>query len=208
MSRISLVAAMIGILALAGCASNAADPGPSVSTTIVHRQVEAPLSAAYAFTARSLREAAGSIAQGDMQAVHANIAATSPEQGEALRRMLIAAGVDPTRITLTRVARGPRRPVVTFTRVALAPSDCQAAMAPSLTNDPAPSMMNAARCRQEHALAAMVVDPADLVAPPPLGSADGATVAADVRTLRGDKASQQQPRLDGTAAATTNTGGR
>jgi type IV pilus biogenesis protein CpaD/CtpE len=188
MNRSLLLVLLIGALALVGCADGAADLGQPVPVYLsgFHRVVDAPFgtATARAGTTRSLREAIGSLAQGDVAALHADVVAISPGDAEALRRVLVGHGIDPARITVMQALGGQRTPSITLTRIAFAASDCSEAVGPTWTNDPTPSMMNTARCRQDQDLAATLVDPADLVGPPALGRGDGAYQAGNVRVMR------------------------
>jgi type IV pilus biogenesis protein CpaD/CtpE len=187
MNRSLPFASIAGFLLLAGCADGAADLGRAVPTSLAafHREVEAPLRGmnARARTEHLLRQAVDTIAQGDMQAIHAEISAPRQADGETLRRFLVEYGVDPSRITVV-VGSNQRTPLVSVARVGVVSSDCSEAVEWTLGNDPMPSMMNAAHCRQDQDLARAVVDPADLVAPPTLGRGDGAYLAGGVRAMR------------------------
>ncbi|WP_036049711.1 hypothetical protein [Bradyrhizobium sp. Tv2a-2] len=178
-------------LVLAGCANEAADLGRPVPTGLVtlHREVEAP-SGSYSNKARRLRRQAAFIAEGDMQAVRADIVAAPPGEAEVLRHVLIGAGIDPARITVSSFAvlpRAPnprRKPFIIFTRTIAAPTDCRASIDFAFPDDPSPSLMSLAHCLQTRDLAAMLVDPADLVVPPKLGRGDGAYLANGIRAWR------------------------
>jgi type IV pilus biogenesis protein CpaD/CtpE len=179
---------IVWALLLAGCANEAADRGHLVATNLVtlRREVPAPLGAySNPLKARRLRQQAISMAEGDMQAVHAEIVGASPGEADVVHRALIGAGIDPTRITeATWLPWLRRRPAIIFTRTVAASADCSGSVDFAFPDDPSPSLMSLAHCTQDHNLAAMVVDPSDLVAPPNLDPADGAYLANGVRTWR------------------------
>ena len=133
---------MAGALVLAGCADEAAELGSPVPTKFVtlHREVVAPPGPySNALSARWLRQQAGTIAEGDMQAVHAEIVAARPGDVEALRSALIGAGIDPARITASRrVSKARRAPVIIFTRTVAAIADCSASIEFTFPDDPVP----------------------------------------------------------------------
>jgi type IV pilus biogenesis protein CpaD/CtpE len=200
MTRTAIVAAGMAVL-LAGCADGAANFGasPPVALTTFHRELVFSSKASRTSNLR-LRRGIDALAEGNVQAVRARILAPNIGQTREVRQALIAMGLDPSRITeATAAGRGANVSVVLFRTVATT-TDCAAAIAPAFPDDPGPSLLNLSRCTQNNNLAAMVVDPADLVAPPKLGRADGAYLVSGVRSLRADR----QARLP--AVVTTGSG--
>lgn len=187
MIRTSPLAIGLAVL-LSGCVNEAADlgqPVPLALTTVV-RQVVVPVgpSRGGRLETAALRRGVDDLAAGVPGAVRAEIVADSPGTAETVRRSLIGLGLDPARITSVASARARRGPEVVLSRTTAIPADCRAAVAPTFGHDPLPSLMNVAHCHQANDLAAMLVDPADLVAPPKLGQADGAYLADGVGSWR------------------------
>lgn len=106
-------------------------------------------------------------------AVRARIRAATSGDADAVRRALLGLGVDPARIVIEHAANAPMlRPTVMLTRTFATVTDCDAAIAPAFHGDVSPSLDSLGRCIQQNNLAAMLVDPADLVDPPALAPAD------------------------------------
>jgi type IV pilus biogenesis protein CpaD/CtpE len=190
MSRSSVFATLAALL-LAGCANEAADLGSPtpISLDTVAREVVVPLYAFRSVESRNgwLRQEVGAIADGNIQAVRAEIIAREAGEADALRRTLVGLGLDPARIT-TFGGRTPRRAsVVVLSRTVAGPADCKNSIVRAFPDDPLPSLMSLASCTQTNDLAAMLVDPADLVAPPALRPADGAYLVDGMRAWRTDR---------------------
>lgn len=185
-----LLLAACGAALLAGCANEAADLGhtPPVRLESVQRQVVVPLRSGKRTAASArvgLRRAVDALAGGDLQAVRARIEAGSVIDAEAVRRELVGLGLDPARITAGHDASLTRLPpIVTLGRTIERTADCKTAIGPALGGDPSPSLLAVARCNQANNLAAMLVDPADLFAPPPLARTDGAYLVDGVQSWR------------------------
>jgi type IV pilus biogenesis protein CpaD/CtpE len=187
---------------LAGCADEAAEFGRPVPVHLrtLRREVAAP--PASGSNAAWLRRQAGVIAAGDLQAVHAEIVAASQPQAESLRGALIQAGIDPVRITASaRISPSRRRAAIVFTRTVADTGDCRASIGFAFPDDPSRSVMSLGHCLKTNDLANMVVDPADLVAPPNLGRGDGANLANAVRSWRTPQNGSSAPA----SAASTST---
>jgi type IV pilus biogenesis protein CpaD/CtpE len=186
MTRSLLLAACV--LSLGGCADQLPQTNKAPAALItLRRDVVVPLAAERPNgpTAQWWRQQAGIVAEGDLRAVHADIVAARPAEADALRRNLISSGIDPERISASaRFAKPGRRPTVVFTRIVAALADCSAPV--PRTNPPVPfgDLVDSGRCAQDRALAAMVVDPADLAVPGRLGEADGAYLANGIRAWR------------------------
>ena len=194
-----ILSAAAAAMLLSACVNEAADLGhvPAAGLVTVSRQVvlgPRPSRAPSAALGRSV----ASVAEGDLGAVRARIVAAPPRRAEEVRRTLVRLGVDPSRITLTAALAGPS--AVILTRSAFAPPDCRAAVGPAEEGDPLPSLMSLAHCHQRNDLAAMMADPADLVAPPSLAHADGAYLTDGLQSWRAER---QAPY---SAQGTTGTG--
>lgn len=186
MSRLPLLAIGASLL-LGGCIPNeAADLGhaPASAFVNVERDVAIPPGGAR-WAARRLGRAVRAVADGDTGAVRAEISAAPPGEASALRRILVGHGVDPARITTATEPLPRRSPVVvSLMRAVALRADCRAAVALAFGNDPLPSLMSFAHCDQADNLNAMLADPADLVAPPDLGHADGAYLVDGITSWR------------------------
>ena len=173
-------------LQLGGCADGAADFGRPIPVTLktFNREITVSLDASHS-SERRLRYNVDMFAQGNLQAVRARIVAPGVAQRAGMRRRLIVIGLDPARITESSAPSG-RAPNVSIvlSRSVADTNDCAAAIALAFPDDPTPSLLNLSRCIQNNNLASMVADPADLVAPPPLGHADGAYLVNGVRSWR------------------------
>ena len=182
--------AACGMALLAGCSNEAADLGhvPPVRLESVQRQVAVPLRGGTRTNASGrigLRRAVDELAAGDLQAVRARIDAGSVIDAEAVRRELVGLGLDPARITAGHDASLTRLPpIVTLGRTIQRTADCKTAIGPALAGDPSPSFLAIARCNQANNLAAMLVDPADLFAPPALARTDGAYLVDGIQSWR------------------------
>jgi type IV pilus biogenesis protein CpaD/CtpE len=188
MIRTLVVTAGIAVL-LGGCADGAANLGapPAIALTTSYRELAIPLNASRASNLR-LQRSIDALAAGDRQAVRARIVAPGVAQARKARQVLIGLGLDPARI-VNSVAPG-RGTTVFLTRTTAATRDCAAAITTAYPDDPMPSLLSLSRCTQRNNLAAMVVDPADLVASPPLDHADGAYLVNGVRSWRGNRQTQ------------------
>ena len=128
------------------------------------------------------------MADGEMQAVRAQVRPDTAGDGETIRRFLVGIGLDPARLDVEPPSPGRTRPSeVVLTRKRAVTPPCAAAIQFAYPDDPAPSLMSLARCHQANNLANMLVDPADLVAPPALAQQDGAYLAAGVQSWRADR---------------------
>jgi type IV pilus biogenesis protein CpaD/CtpE len=188
MIRALVVTAGIAAL-LGGCADGAANLGapPPVALTTSYREFAIPLDASRPSNLR-LQRGIDALAAGDRQAVRARIVAPGVAQNRKARQVLIGLGLDPARI-VDSVAPG-RGTTVFLSRTMASTRDCAAAITTAYPDDPMPSLLSLSRCTQRNNLAAMLVDPADLVAPPPLGHADGSYLVNGVRSWRGGRQTQ------------------
>jgi type IV pilus biogenesis protein CpaD/CtpE len=188
-----MIRALVGTAGIAvllgGCADGAANLGaaPPIALTTAHRELAVPLDASRASNLR-LQRSIDALAAGDRQAVRAHIVASGVAQNRKARQALIGLGLDPARI-VDSIAPG-RGTTVFLTRTTASTQDCAAAITLAYPDDPMPSLLSLSRCTQRNNLAAMVVDPADLIAPPPLGHADGAYLVNGVRSWRGNRQTQ------------------
>jgi type IV pilus biogenesis protein CpaD/CtpE len=176
---------------LAGCVNESADLGqaqPVLLTT--SRQIAlAPLPQSRSgATVRRLRQQIYAISGGDLPAVRALIRARTGSEAEAIRRIVIGIGLDPSRVTKEPYASAARRMpevILTHTQAAVAP--CASAIQPAFMEDPLPSLMSLAQCNQTNNLAAMLVDPADLAEPLALDYQDGAYLVDGVHSWRANR---------------------
>jgi type IV pilus biogenesis protein CpaD/CtpE len=185
MIRAVLITASIAIL-LGGCADGASNFGAPPPVALTTRELTVAFNASRSSNLR-LRRSIDGLAQGNRQAVRARIVTTSAPQARNARQALIGLGLDPTRIIETAGASRAAGTTVFLSRTTAMTSDCAAAIVPAFPDDPGPSLLSLSRCTQRNNLAAMVVDPADLVAPRPLGPSDGAYLANGVRSWRGNR---------------------
>ncbi|WP_131115272.1 CpaD family pilus assembly lipoprotein [Lichenihabitans psoromatis] len=209
MMRASIAAFSLSAL-LAGCTNEAADLGrsPPVLLASVNRElVFAPHqpNGRLAWRAR-LKHDIAVVSDGERQAVRAHIVASSAREAETLRRALVGNGIDPSRITATAPPPPAREASVLLTRAVAGTPDCADAITPAFGGDPLPSLMSLATCTQSSNLAAMLVDPADLVAPPRLAPSDGAYLAAGVTSWRANRRTGE-PSVDTTGASPDAGGG-
>jgi type IV pilus biogenesis protein CpaD/CtpE len=186
MMRTVVLMACMGVQ-LGGCADEAANFGrsPPIALTTFNREVSISFKASR-FSERSLRRNVDVLAQGDLQSVRARIVAASFAQIKDARQALIGMGIDPARITESTALRA-RNVTIFLSRTVAVTNDCAAAAALAFPDDPSPSLLSLSYCTQNNNLAAMIVDPADLVAPPALGHADGAYLANGVRSWRDNR---------------------
>ena len=133
------------------------------------------------------------VALGEPRAVRATIVAQAVE-AQTVRQALIGLGIDPARIRAANAdSAEPSVARVSLARFVLHTRDCIAAIQPS-TNpgiDVASSLDSVGRCVQSNNLAAMLVDPGDLLASTRLGPTPGADAVAAIireRTQRGGSA--------------------
>ena len=199
-------------LALAGCTDTAADLGrpPPIDLVTARRILVVPLQDGERLgtdgRARLGREV-DALAAGEAQAVRARVQAAEPDDGEAVRRALLASGLDPARIAVVPSSAVARlAPVVALSRAFAHTTPCAAAVAPAWQGDPLPSLMSLGRCTQANNLAAMLADPADLVAPPPLAPTGGAAAADALRAWRAQRAAGT-PEAPAAGVGSSATGG-
>ncbi len=205
----SLAFAVCGMLLAAGCTDEAADLGtpPGIHLSTLGREIVVPLDGrSTALTQRRLRKEVAVVAQGDLNAVSARIFATSAGEADGLRRALIGLGIDPARIVEASRAPPRRAHEVLLSRTAGQTTDCAAAITPAYPDDPLPSLMSLAHCTQTNNLAGMLANPADLVAPPPLGPGDGAYLTNGVRSWRANRGTGL-PTVDTSSGAESSPGG-
>jgi type IV pilus biogenesis protein CpaD/CtpE len=176
-------------IALAGCTSESADlgtpPPVSLATSSAVVAVSFQSGRTSAASQGRLRQAVYTVAGGELQAVRAQVRPDTAGNGETIRRFLVGVGLDPARLDVEPPSPGrPRSSEVVLTRKRAVTPPCAAAIQFAYPDDPAPSLMSLARCNQANNLANMLVDPADLVAPPALAQQDGAYLAAGVQSWR------------------------
>ncbi len=191
MIRAVLITTSMAVL-LGGCTSGAPNFGtiPPVALATSERQLVVPFRPSR-FLSLRLRRTIDVLAEGNVQAVRASIVAPSIAQIEEVRQILISVGLDPARITASTVPfKRASNAIVVLSRTVALPSDCSEAVALAFPDDPTPSLLSLSRCVQNNNLAAMVVDPADLIAPPKLGKADGAYLANGVQSWRTNRQGQ------------------
>jgi type IV pilus biogenesis protein CpaD/CtpE len=184
----SAIALTLAAPVIVACADGAADFGRPHPVALVTAREQLTVSVDGSRASNlQLRRSIDLIAEGNLQAVRAYIVAVSVAQARRVRELLIGMGLDPTRMTETIASsRHYTGASVILLRTTASPTDCAAAIAPAFPDDPTPSLSNLSRCVQDSNLAAMVVDPADLLAPPRLGPTDGAYLANGVRSWRGN----------------------
>jgi type IV pilus biogenesis protein CpaD/CtpE len=191
MIRFIVIAAGTAIV-LGGCADGAADFGtrPPLALVTARQESTVPLGASGPSKRRLLHDI-DSIAQGNLQAVRAHIVAPSNVQMKEARETLVGIGLDPAHITASISSSRPTSTTtVVLFRTTTRPNNCAAAIALAFPDDPTYSLLNLSHCVQDNNLAAMVVDPADLVAPSRLGPTDGAYLAGGVQSWRGSRRTQ------------------
>ena len=165
---------------LAGCVDEAADLGqpPPVQLVTARRDLVVALHddpQLQPAARNQLRKTVAELGGAQPGAVRARILAASAGDADAVRRALLGFGVDPAHIVAERVQDVRRlRPHVQLSRSFATEADCNAAITPARNGDIAPSLDGLQRCIEQNSLAAMLVDPADLVDPPDLAPADAA----------------------------------
>lgn len=206
-STFAVTAAAVAALFLSGCISESADVGhpPPVVLETPRSPLALPASASRSAEARAaVRRAIVEIGDGDIQAVRVRIYARSPRDGDGIRRMLVGLGADPARLTL-EPGRSPANRLI-LTRAIAETAPCANAISPADPDDPLPSLMSLARCTQDNNLSHMLVDPGDLVAPPPLSAEDGEFLVDGVRSWRKNRATGL-PSQDTSGSASSGFGG-
>lgn len=148
------------------------------------------------------------MANGNLQGLRAHIRARTLGEAETVGRILLGFGMDPARLSVEQAPRGQRAPEVILSRTLAGTAPCVEAIQPAYPDNPLPSLMSLAHCNQTNNLATMVVDSADLVAPPALAHQDGAYLAAGVRSWRANHSAALSPPDSSSASGNTgyNTG--
>lgn len=168
------VAVLCLLATVAGCDDPAIERGVPPILALNERSMSLPL---YSYAAaRRLREGINGLANGETGSLRASIRTESPAEAQAARVRLIENGIAPTSITVRAVPDN----VVVVSRVTVRTTSCQAALRPGYLGDSANSVDSLGRCVQANNLAAMVADPAELVAPASLAPMDGAVAARAV----------------------------
>ena len=183
--------AVVGVLglalALAGCVNEAQELGqpPPVQLTVARRTLVVALQGDPRLrpgAREQLRSVVTELGGASPLGVRARISAASAGDADAVRRALLGLGVDPAHIVIERTGDvRPLRPLVRLTRSFAATRGCDAAITPARYDDIAPSLDSLQHCVEQNNLAAMLVDPADLVDPPALAPADAARIGLDVQ---------------------------
>jgi type IV pilus biogenesis protein CpaD/CtpE len=179
------IAGLVLPLIISGCISESADIGRPLPVLLETQQgaLRAPDRTPRDAAIRAkVRRAITEIGAGDVLSVRVRIYARSAHDGEELRRMLVGIGADPARLTVEPRRSSANRLVLTRTVAETAP--CATAIAPTEAADPLPSLMSLAHCTQTNNLVDMLVDPADLVAPPRLAPEDGQYLVNGVEAWR------------------------
>jgi type IV pilus biogenesis protein CpaD/CtpE len=179
------IAGLVLPLILSGCISESADIGRPLPVLLETQQaaLRAPDRTPRDAAIRAkVRQAITEIGAGDVLSVRVRIYARSGRDAEELRRMLVGIGADPARLTVEPRRSSANRLVLTRTVAETAP--CATAIAPTEAADPLPSLMSLAHCTQTNNLVDMLVDPADLVAPPRLAPEDGQYLVNGVEAWR------------------------
>jgi type IV pilus biogenesis protein CpaD/CtpE len=180
-----LIAGLALPLTLSGCISESADIGrtPPVlletELAVLRASDRSPRDAAIR---AKVRRAIAEIGAGDLQSVRVLIYARSAHDAEGLRRMLVGIGADPARLTVVPGRASANRLVLT--RAVAETTPCATAISPTYAGDPLPSLMSLAQCTQTNNLVDMLVDPADLVAPPRLAPGDAQYLVNGVQSWR------------------------
>ena len=185
-------AATASLLLLACCADPAVDRGRSPPVILSEADIVVPLGRpphGPAF-ASAIRRLGGPRAA---NAIDAKIGANGQHQFDAIRAELLAAGLDPARIGTLPRSNG----LVLFTRTYAYVADCRSAAAPGPFGDISQSFQSIGECQQARTLAGNLVNPADLVAPPVPGPADGHKTANAV--LRWQDAAPRSSAAPGNA---------
>ena len=185
-------AATGSLLLLACCADPAIDRGRSPPVILSEADIVVPLGRpphGPAF-ASAIRQLGGPRAA---NAIHAKIGVSGRRQFDAIRAELLGAGLDPARIGALPRPDG----LVLFTRTYASVADCRSAAAPGPLGDISQSFQSVSECQQARTLAGSLVDPADLVAPPTPGPADGGKTANAV--LRWENAAPRSSAAPGEA---------
>ena len=177
-------------LLLAGCTDAAGDLGrpPPIELVTARRSLALRLRGDLRLPPdeqEGLGREVGALAGDNTQAVRARVQVADDDEGDAVRRVLLTLGLDPARITVERTQAVSRlAPVIGLSRTFARTASCATAVGPAWFGDPAPSLTSLGRCTQANNLATMLADPADLVAPPMLGDADGEYVVNGLRAWR------------------------
>lgn len=166
---------VLSALLLTCCADPAIDRGRSPPVVLSRAAVVVPLNGpphgpAFASAIRLLGGPRAS------NAIRAQIGVSDRRQFDATRAELLGAGLDPARISVLPRPDG----LVLFTRTYASVADCSSAITPGPLGDVSQSLQSIGECEQARTLAASLVDPADLVAPPAPGLADGSKAAGAV----------------------------
>ncbi len=182
MKRLGLL--LLCVIGLSGCVNESADLGaaPPVLLSSPARVILVPPQALRTVTGRArLRQELYAVAGRDIQGLRARIRPRTIGEAEPIRRMLVGLGMEPARIAMDLQAPGERHPTeLLLSRTLAETAPCADAIHPAYPDDPLPSLMSLARCTQTNNLAAMVADPADLVAPPALDHEDGVYLTGGV----------------------------
>ena len=191
MTRRAALCALVGALGACTLPDSAADRGtpPPIEATVLQEEAALHLSADGSLPAAerdALGRAVRPVALGRPAAVRAAVIARAGE-AETVRRALLALGLDPARISAAENGQAPPLNArVLLSRVVLHLRDCGAAIQPA-TNpglDVAASLDSVGRCVGANNLAAMLADPGDLLASPPLEPQPGVVAAGAIARAR------------------------
>jgi type IV pilus biogenesis protein CpaD/CtpE len=206
MKSVFPIAGLVLPLIISGCVSDSADIGRPPPVLLETRQaaLRAPdRTPRDAVIRAKVRQAIAEIGAGDVLSVRVRIYARSGHDAEEIRRMLVGIGADPARLSVEPGRSSANRLVLT--RAVAETSPCASAIAPTEAADPLPSLMSLAQCTQTNNLVDMLVDPADLVAPPRLAPEDGQYLVNGVASWRNGR-SAGPSRQDASASGGSSTG--
>ena len=172
--------AWVPLLWLSGCNDPTIDLGVPPPVTLVEQRIVVPLHGSV--ERRALEDAVETLGGPQRDgSVRAVVSVASPRRAEAVREALLRLGLSPALVSLAE-ARGSDTVLLSRTRAHVA--DCSSALATGPDGGVSRSVTSLGTCIQANNLAAMLVDPADLVSPPRLEPADGARAAQAVLRWR------------------------
>ena len=174
-ARVLRLGVLVPLLGLATCNDPSLGLGTPPPVTLVEQRVVVPLHGGV--ERRALGEAVASLGGARSGSpIRAAVGVGQPGRAEAVRRALVGLGLDSALVTTAD--EGGDAVVLSRTRAQV--NDCSLALATTPDGGVSRSITSLGSCIQANALASMLADPADLVAPPRLQPASGARAAQAV----------------------------